>query len=128
MARRSLQQQSVHDSIVRQTVQAFSGRGYTNIKADHIAHPNGAPEAFSSHRSDITAYDGLNRPIICEIETGDTIGSAETKEQLAAFRWAANQFGGQLHLSLPKSALGSARLLVSSWGIVVDQWWWAEAY
>lgn len=122
---RTPQAQSNHDWMVGQLAGHFSGFGHVDVKADHVTHPNGRPVMISGHIPDVTAIHAhTGRPIICEVETDDSIGTAHTYQQLVAFRRAASQLGGTLHVALPfQHDIATAQTIVRRWGITVDQWW-----
>lgn len=123
---RSPQSQSNHDWMVQQVADHYTSNGHQNVKADHIGYYNGAPPQLGDHIPDVTAMHGtLNLPIICEVETLDAFNTTHTQNQLLAFRRAATQLGGFLHIGLPfQSDLVRAQEIAARWNITVDQWWY----
>lgn len=121
--------QSNHDWMIEQMVETYVNLGHSNIRADHVQHYNGAPALLGEHTPDITAVAGpLQIPIICEVETADSMEEERTRLQLTTFRQAANSVGGVLHVGLPfKSDLEKAKRIAATWGILVDQWWYGVA-
>lgn len=122
---RSPQSATLHDQMVKSVADKYQRDGHGNIRADHINHLAGAPVNHNGYIPDVTAtHAQTGQHIICEVETGDSIDTQHTFDQLWAFRQAANQLGALLHVGLPyKSDLAFAKATVSSWGISVDQWW-----
>lgn len=125
---RSTQSQSNHDWMVGQLAGHFASLGHLNIRADHISHPNGRPAQIGAHIPDVTAHHAnTGKPMICEVETADTMEDTHTYSQLATFRRLADQLGGTLHVALPfQHDIAPAQAVVSRWGILVDQWWFGE--
>lgn len=124
-ATRSTQTQSQHDEIVRLHVNTLSRNDHSDIKADHIAHPNGAPDEFLECRPDITSYDQFGNFVITETETNDTIDSNETIDQMGTLRHAADQVRAQLHLVVPESGRQFALNTMNANGIKIDTLWHA---
>lgn len=91
--------------------------------ADHIDHPNGSPMDIGGFTPDITAVDPDMRMVICEVETEDTVNSEHTRSQLTAFRKAADESLGLLHLVVPTAYLNSSWQVVNGWGIALDEAW-----
>ncbi len=121
---RTSQGQSEHDNLIRKQVVSYRQNGYCQIKADHISHPDGAPLQVYGHIPDLAAVDGHNRPVFCEVETTDTLGLSHTQDQLRAFRRAANDVGGSLHLVVPTAAYDYALRVLSSWNLAVEAVWY----
>ncbi len=125
---RTYHTQSLHDDMVSKVAGHFVSLGHRNIQADHISHPNGRPSQYGSYIPDVTAlHANTSKPIICEVETDDSIGDPHTYSQLRAFRQMANDLGGMLHVALPyQHDLATAQAIVGRWGIAVDQWWYGD--
>lgn len=115
--------------MVQQMVGAYTLLGHSDIKAGYVGHENGAPLPLGVHLPDVTALAGaVQIPIICDVETRDTLNSEHTRSQLLTFRSAADKLGGVLHVGLPfKSDVEHAKRVVAGWGILVDQWWYGVA-
>lgn len=125
---RQPQAQSNHDWMVLQVANAYSRQGHRDIRADHADFPGVGPAQIGDHIPDVTAIHPLQgTPVICEVETADSIGTDHTHSQLLTFRQAANRFGGALHVGLPfKSDLVRAQQVVAGWNIPVDFWWYGD--
>lgn len=125
---RTIQTQSDHDWMVSQVADHFVRLGHTGIQADHISHPNGRPAQIGDHIPDVTArHVQTGRPVICEVETGDTMEDTHTYNQLATFRQLADRLGGTLHVALPfQHDIAPAQAVTNRWGILVDQWWFGQ--
>lgn len=118
---RTSQSQSVHDKIIGLQVNAYSSKGYTNIKASHIGYLGGQPDIVNGHIPDLSSYYN-GQKVICEVETADSISNNETIEQLKAF----SRSGYILHVSIPKSELQQAQKVARDNGINVNLYWTTE--
>lgn len=115
---RTIQQQTVHNNLVRRMVEAYYNRGYFNLRADHIGLSSGIPGLVNGYRPDISASkDGLN--VICEVETSDSVTSNETINQWKAF----SASGYPYHVLVPKSCYELAWHQSQLHNIRVDMWW-----
>lgn len=125
---RQQQAQSNHDWMVLQVANAYSRQGHRDVRADHADFSGTTPVQIGSHIPDLTAVHLLSgTPIVCEVETADSIGSDHTRNQLLTFRRAVDRLNGVLHVGLPfKSDLERAQQIVSRWGILVDHWWYGD--
>ncbi len=112
--------------MVLQVAQEYARQGHRSIRADHPQHLSLRPAQIGDHIPDVTSvHPTQNIPIICEVETADSIGTDHTKSQLLTFRQAATRLGGVLHVGLPfKSDLAVAQATTNGWGITVDYWWY----
>jgi hypothetical protein len=110
--------EEVHNRLIRALVNRYKEEGYTNIKADHINHPNGAPDPVNGYRPDISAQKGSTY-LIAEAETCDTIGTQETLDQWRAFDASWKEF----HVIVPKRCFEEAEKSARDNLITVDQWW-----
>lgn len=76
--------ETLHDILLRRTVFTFERDGHTDIKADHIEHPNGKPEEVNGFVLDISSKK-YGIPYITEVETCDSLDLPDTEEQFRAF-------------------------------------------
>jgi hypothetical protein len=112
MANRSLEKQSVHDSVVRASAETYSGKGtvYTN--------PNGQMKyEIHGHYPDIIVLksDGSGGTIIEEIETEETVNEQERDNQWKPYA----SLGYTFKLIVPKNKVQDAQELVKE--LNVDQ-------
>lgn len=121
--------QTDHDWMVEQMVEAYSGLGHADIRAVHHDQVARTPARLGMHVPDITAMAGHTQiPIICEIETVDSMNRDEARSRFITFRRAADTVGGVLHVGVPfRSDLDSVKRIAASWGVLVDQWWYGVA-
>jgi hypothetical protein len=121
--------QSDHDWMVEQMVEAYSGLGHDDIRATHVLRHNGEPERLGLYVPDVTAMAGVTQiPIICEVETADSMRNEQAHSRFMTLRYAADSVGGVLHVGVPfKSDLNAVKRLAASWGVLVDQWWYGVA-
>lgn len=113
--------EEVHNQLIRALVNHYNQEGYTNIKADHINHPNGAPDPVNGYRPDISAKKGSIH-VIAEAETCDTLGTKETIDQWRAFSVSRKEF----HIIVPKRCFEEARKSAEDNLITVNQWWYLD--
>ncbi len=111
--------------MVGQLAGHFTTLGHAEVKADHINHWNGRPAQYGDHIPDVTAvHMQTGKPMLCEVETADSMGDTHTYNQLATFRSFADRLGGTLHVALPfQHDIAPAQAIADRWGINVDQWW-----
>jgi len=110
-----------HSDLVRSLARRFERDGY-RVKADHIAHSNGAPQPVAGRVADIAAF-GKGGVILAEAETGETLELLHTRRQWTAFSRAASGPGCYFHVILPRALVGRAQRLAELWGVHVDKWW-----
>ena len=71
---RAPQAQTNHDWMVLQVAGAYARQGHRNIRADHPQHLSSRPAQIGDHIPDVTSVHPIqNTPIICEVETADSI-------------------------------------------------------
>jgi hypothetical protein len=120
---RTIQAQGIHNQLVINQVTTYRNEGYSNIKADHINHPNGQPSIVNGHIPDLSAVkNGL--VVICEVETNDSINDHSTIQQWKAFDRSSYEF----HVVVPKSALEDAQDMARRNGITVNKFWYCDRY
>lgn len=117
---RVLNEGKEHDQLIKALSSKFASEGFY-VKADHIGHPNGAPDQVISHVPDISATKVNHRKIIVEAETGGSISSDGTYNQWKEF---SGVFGVEFHVIVPKNCLEYAKYQAQSWGIRIDNWWY----
>ncbi len=119
MATRQLNEGKEHDRLIKALADKFAADGF-HVKADHIGHPNGAPDQVGSHIPDISATK-LNQRIITEAETENSISLDDTYSQWKEFSRVS---GWEFHVIVPENCLQKAKNQAQSWGINVNQWWY----
>lgn len=112
---------ALHDTLIREMVNTYETKGYYNIKADHIGHPNGRPDEVNGFIPDVSAMMN-GTTVICEAETTDSLNVAHTVDQWKAFSKSAQEF----QIVVPRSALDNAQKIAAQNDISVNQWWYSS--
>jgi hypothetical protein len=121
--------QSDHDWMVEQMVEAYAGLGHDDIRAVHHDQVGSSPARLGLYVPDVTAMAGFTQiPIICEVETAQSMNEEQAQSRFVTLRRAADSVGGVLHVGVPfLSDLEKAKRVAASWGVLVDQWWYGVA-
>jgi len=122
-----------HEQLVRIMASHFEKKGYSNIKADLPGYeqPGNIRSGAVEHRPDVTCEKnegGRRRVILLEAETGDSIEESHTASQWKLFRLAADQWGGEFHIIVPRQCGNSAgrdlaQQRLRELGISADEIW-----
>jgi Holliday junction resolvase len=83
------------------------------VRADHIGGLRGAPTPVEGLTPDIEAVKGDEVRLI-EVETPSTVGSEDTRKQIAAF---AGKAGVKAYLAVPYDSVDEARKLREELGV-----------
>ena len=118
---RTLKTQSDHDKMVKTMADTFEGEGM-QVKADHIGHRNGRPDPINGYVPDVEATN-MNRTVILEAETHDTISDESTNKQMQAF---STVNGAEFHVIVPEGYTEAMRKQAMEWGIHIDKFWSME--
>jgi hypothetical protein len=140
VARRSYEEQSVHDSLVRMMVNYYSTQGCLNIHADleNLSRPmkfywtGRESETFIP---DLTCQknDLRRTEIILEAETCESLGSDHTRQQFQLFSANALHHGKEFHVVVPRLCSVDGRIVTAeslvkhnaaTWNVTVHRIWW----
>jgi hypothetical protein len=140
VARRTYEEQSTHDSLVRMMLNYYATQGYLNICADleNCSRPakfywQGRPNyAFIP---DLTCQknDPKGTQIILEAETCESLGEDHTREQFQLFSANALQHGKEFHVAVPRlcsvggnvvTSQSLIRRFATTWNVTVHKIWW----
>ncbi len=106
----------LHDRMVLLQIQTYQKEGSRVVAADLDGWPK--PPKVGRHVPDIMVEFHGN-VVYNEVETCETIGLPETREQLEDFaKWAT------LHVTVPESCLEEASQIIERWGVKVG-WIWS---
>jgi len=120
---RTAESKSKHDQLVNAMAEMFKTQGYT-VKAD-LPNYNEKPTEWAGCRPDIEAFkNGLvNKRILIEAETCDSLDWETTKAQWQAFSSAPNTL---FYVVVPANCIENARAKRKEWAVKIDQFYTIE--
>ena len=115
-----------HDTLVSTMAWHFVRRGLY-VEADHIAGPFVQPRQISGYIPDIWVVDNtipsswttLEKVIVVEAETFDSLNDGHTRLQWDAFSLATCPPNSEFHVIVPESCLNAAQRNAEYWGVGV---------
>ena len=106
-----------HDALIARLVNELEEKGYTDIRADHLAgYEDRRPDKIYSDEDemyftpDVSARRGIRRCYF-EVETGDSLNRKVTDTELRAFAGLARLYGDIVYLVVPQSLCRAAQSL-----------------
>lgn len=115
---RGIGSQSQHDRLVKAMANMFEGKGY-QVKADLDTYQN-KPSEWAGHRPDVEAIKNglINKRILVEVETCDSLDWPNTQAQWQAFSSMPNTL---FFVAVPSNCVGEAREKITQLNVKVDQ-------
>jgi hypothetical protein len=108
--------------MVREMAEKLRADGYSDVRADDIGW-NSCPDPIAGRIPDVTALTSVGHPIIVEVETAESINTAETRSQWRAFSMYARRERGVFWVLVPAETGRAAEFAATSAGIPVDEFW-----
>ena len=134
---RNAAQSKEHQQLVRTMAVHYGRQGCSNIKADLPGYeqPHTIRSGSVEHRPDVTCtktQGGHKRIIILEAETCESVEDSHTASQWKLFRLAADSWGGEFHIIVPRQCGNSAgrdlaHQRLRELGISADEIWTPSA-
>lgn len=140
VARRTYQEQSTHDSLVRMMLNYYATQGYLNILADLESCSRPGKLWWNTKENepfipDLTCQknDAKGTEIILEAETCESLGLDHTRQQFQLFSANARQYGKEFHVAVPRlcseggnivTGQSLVRRYAAAWRITVHRIWW----
>jgi hypothetical protein len=113
-----------HRALITMMANHFKNEGFRNIRADIPSFPDPAVihGTKKNHLPDLTANNN-GTDIILEAETSGSIFDDHTVSQWTLFADAAQRYGGEFHVVVPKGSRSAAEQRAASLGIQLDNLW-----
>lgn len=100
-----------HDKLIQEIAAKYEEMGYIGIQADIDGYRSPPILGFEfdlKHRPDVYCKDLQGNPIVCEVETEDSIDDEHTVSQWTVLSGDAKKLGGQFHLVVPSGSESAA--------------------